>query len=102
MQKVDKELQKIIALSSNDCVYECIVYYYNKRQLIKYFDLNNITIKLLNLSNISSSLLALQESVRDMSSDRFCHSCVSEHLWLTSTEFGILFSTFKRTEKKIK
>lgn len=45
MQKIDKQLQKIISLSQEDCVYECIVYTYNKKQSLKYFEQNNIMVK---------------------------------------------------------
>lgn len=45
MQKIDKELQKIITMSESECTYECIVYYFNKKQTLKYFQDNYIKIK---------------------------------------------------------
>lgn len=45
MQKIDNELQKIILLAQNECTYECIVYYFNKKQTLKFFNNNRIKIK---------------------------------------------------------
>ena len=45
MQKIDKELRKIISLAQNECIYECIVYYFNKKQTLNYFNNNQIEIK---------------------------------------------------------
>ena len=44
MQKIDDVLLKFVALSENDCMYECIVYYFNKQHILAFFMDNNIKI----------------------------------------------------------
>lgn len=52
MQKIDEKLLNFVILSEKDCVYNCIVYYYDKTKTQAFFNANNIKIlKDLNFIN---------------------------------------------------
>lgn len=44
MQKIDNKLLKFVALSQNECILECIVYYTDRQKILDFFEKNNVKI----------------------------------------------------------